>query len=141
MSTGNADVVRGFPLPRDTVDATPARQAFQILHFAFFAAPVIAGADKFVHLLTDWDRYLAPWVLRISPLSANALMRAIGVVEIVAGLIVLMKPRVGAWIVFLWMWAIIINLVTYPAYFDIALRDFGLSLGALALARLSEDFR
>jgi len=83
---------------------------------------------------------MAPWIANLSTIGAHNLMLLVGVVEIIAALIVAAKPRVGAWIVFLWLWGIIINLLTYPGYYDIALRDFGLSLGALALARLSRDF-
>jgi hypothetical protein len=127
-------------LAGDVVAAQPAKQAFRILHFAFFAIPIIAGIDKFLHLLADWNMYLAPWVVNVSPIPIRNLMEAIGVAEMIAGLIVAIKPRVGAWIVIAWLWAIILNLVTYPGYYDIAFRDFGLSLGALALARLSADF-
>jgi hypothetical protein len=118
---------------------TRARQAYQILHFGFVAAPVIAGADKFLHLLTNWDMYLAPVVARLSPIGGHDLMLVVGAIEIVAGLIVALKPRIGAYIVAAWLWGIIINLLLLPGFFDVALRDFGLSLGALALARLSAD--
>jgi len=119
----------------------PSYQAYQILHWGFVAAPILAGADKFLHLLCNWDQYLAPWIANLfSGLGAHNLMLIVGVVEIVAGIIVAAKPRVGAWIVFGWLWGIIINLLTYSGYYDIALRDFGLSLGALALARLSVEF-
>jgi hypothetical protein len=124
----------------DMVAATPARQAYQILHFAFVAAPLIAGIDKFSHVLVNWDQYLAPWIANLSPVGGHTLMQIIGIVEIIAALIVAFRPRMGAWIVFAWMWGIIINLVSFPGFYDIALRDFGLSLGALALARLSADF-
>jgi hypothetical protein len=124
----------------DMVAATPARQAYQILHFAFVAAPLIAGLDKFAHVLVNWDQYLAPWIANLSPIPGHSLMQIVGIVEIVAALIVAFKPRIGAWIVFAWLWAIIINLVSFPGFYDIALRDFGLSLGALALGRLSLDF-
>jgi hypothetical protein len=120
--------------------ATPARQAYQILHFGFAAAPIIAGLDKFLHVLTNWDMYLAPWIAHVSPIGGHNLMLLVGVIEIIAGLIVAFKPKIGAWIVFGWLWAIIINLLSYPGFYDIALRDFGLSLGALALARLSKEF-
>jgi hypothetical protein len=120
--------------------ATPARQAYWILYFAFIAAPILAGIDKFFHVLVNWDNYLAPWIANLSPIGAHNLMLLVGAIEIIAGLIVAIKPRIGAWIVFAWLWGIIINLLTYPGYFDIALRDFGLSLGALALARLSREF-
>ncbi len=140
MANAHAGTMHGFPTVRETVAAAPAKQAYYLLHFAFVAAPVIAGLDKFFHLLTNWDRYLAPWIANLSPIGAHNLMLVVGVIEIVAGLIVAFKPRVGAWIVFAWLWAIIINLLTYSGFYDIALRDFGLSLGALALARLSRDF-
>lgn len=140
MSHVHAGPLHGMPLIHDSIAASPARQAYQILHFAFVAAPLIAGLDKFFHLLVNWDQYLAPWVANLSPVSGHNLMLLIGVVEIIAGLLVAFKPRIGAWVVFAWLWAIIINLVTYPGFYDIALRDFGLSLGALALARLSKEF-
>jgi hypothetical protein len=100
----------------------------------------VAGIDKFLHLLVNWDQYLAPWIANLSPIGGHNLMLVVGVVEIIAGLIVAFRPRIGAWIVFAWLWLIIINLVTYPGYFDIALRDFGLSLGAVALGRLSKEY-
>lgn len=120
--------------------ATPAYQAYQILHFAFTIAPVVAGLDKFFHLLTNWDNYLAPAVARISPIGAHNLMLAVGVVEILAGLLVAIKPRIGAYVVCAWLLGIVFNLLIFPGYFDIALRDFGLALGALALGRLSRDY-
>ena len=140
MANGHADTMRGFPVAGATVAATPARQAYRILQFAFAVAPIVAGLDKFFHFLVNWDMYLAPRVAHLSTVPATYLMQAVGVIEIIAGLVVAFWPRVGAWIVFAWLWAIIINLVTYPGFYDIALRDFGLSLGALALARLSVDF-
>ena len=140
MSTGHAEPIRGWPVGHDVTAAVPAKQAYQVLHFGFVAAPVIAGIDKFSHLLVNWDMYLAPWIANLSPISAHSLMLLVGVIEIIAGVIVAFKPRVGAWIVFAWLWAIIINLLSYSGYYDIALRDFGLSLGAFALARLSKDF-
>src|ERR1051326_2939144 len=140
MSNGHADTLRGVPFVGSRAAAQPARQAYQLLHIAFVLAPVIAGLDKFFHLLVNWDKYLAPWIASLSPIGGHNLMLVVGVIEIVAGLIVAFWPRIGAWIVFAWLWAIIINLLTYSGYYDIALRDFGLSLGALALARLSKDF-
>lgn len=120
--------------------STPSRQAYQILHFGFVAAPVIAGIDKFSHLLVNWDLYLAPAIAKLSPVGGHGLMLAVGVIEIVAGLLVAFKPRIGAYVVAFWLWGIIINLLLIPNFFDVALRDFGLSLGALALARLSREF-
>src|SRR5205823_7853842 len=100
---------------------------------------ILAGLDKFFHLLVNWDHYLAPLVTRILPVSDHVFMLVVGVIEIVAGLVVALWPRIGAYVVMLWLWGIIINLLLIPGYYDIALRDFGLSLGALALARLSHE--
>src|ERR1041385_475181 len=119
---------------------SPTQQAYQILHIGFVLAPVIAGLDKFTHLLVNWDQYLAPWIANLSPIGAHQLMLIVGIIEVAAGLIVALKPRYGAWLVFAWLWLIIIDLLTYSGYYDIALRDFGLSLGALALARLSVEY-
>ena len=117
-----------------------AYQAYQILHWGFVAAPIITGADKFFHFLVNWDMYLAPWIPNLLHLPAHTFMMIVGVIEILAGLIVAFKPRIGAYIVAAWLVGIIINLLTIPGYFDIALRDFGLCLGALALGRLSQEF-
>jgi hypothetical protein len=119
------------------VEAEPARQAYHILHWGFVAAPTIAGIDKFTHLLTNWDQYLARSVEKILPMSGHAFMLLVGVVEIIAGLIVALRPRIGAWIVAAWLCGIIVNLLLVPGFYDIALRDFGLMLGAIALGRLS----
>jgi len=119
--------------------ASPAYQAYQILHIAFVVAPMIAGLDKFTHFLVNWDQYLSPLVPRFG-LSAHTFMLGVGVIEVVAGLIVAVAPRIGGWIVGLWLFGIVLNLLTIPAYFDVALRDFGLALGAFALARLSEEY-
>ena len=120
--------------------SSPSRQAYQLLHFAFVAAPIIAGVDKFLHLLVNWDMYLAPAIAKLLPVGGHGLMLAVGVIEIIAGLLVAFKPRIGAYVVTFWLWGIIINLLLIPSFFDVALRDFGLSLGALALARLSREF-
>jgi len=120
--------------------ATPAHQAHAILYAGFVLLPILAGLDKFFDLLVNWDGYLAPMVLRIVPVTAHQFMLAVGVIEIVAGLLVLIRPQIGAYVVMLWLWGIIVNLLLVPGFFDIALRDFGLSLGALALARLSHEF-
>jgi uncharacterized membrane protein YphA (DoxX/SURF4 family) len=114
----------------------PSHQAFQILRFGFTVAPIVAGLDKFFNLLTNWEQYLAPSVSNIVP--AHTFMMIVGIIEIVAGLVVLFKPRFGGYLVAVWMWGIILNLLLIPGFFDIALRDLGLSLGALALARLAE---
>jgi hypothetical protein len=121
--------------------STPAYQAYQILHLAFVVAPVAAGIDKFFHVLVNWDMYLAPAVAKLSPVGGHELMLAVGVVEIIAGILVALRPRIGAYVVAGWLLGIIVNLLLIPGYYDVALRDFGLSLGALALARLSQEFK
>jgi hypothetical protein len=120
--------------------SSPAYQAYQILHVAFVIAPVVAGFDKFFHLLVNWDMYLAPVIARLSPIGAHKLMLVVGVVEIIAGILVAIKPRIGAYVVCAWLLGIVINLLMIPGFFDVALRDFGLALGALALGRLSQEF-
>jgi len=115
-------------------------QAYQILHWGFAALPIIAGLDKFTHFLVNWDQYLAPWVARLVPLTVHSMMLIVGVVEIAAGLLVAIKPRIGAYVVCAWLIGIVVNLVTFPGFLDIALRDFGLALGALALGRLSRVY-
>jgi len=117
----------------------PAYQAYQILHFGFTVAPILAGLDKFFHLLTNWDMYLAPWIARMLPVGAHTFMQAVGAIEVIAGLLVAWKPRLGAPVVALWLVGIIVNLVGTGAYFDVALRDLGLALGALALWRLTYE--
>ena len=120
--------------------ASPGYQAFRILQVAFVAAPVLAGLDKFFHLLVNWDQYLPAVIARLSPIGGHNLMLGVGVIEIVAGLGVAWKPRIFAYVVAAWLIVIIANLLLIPGYFDIALRDFGLFLGALALTRLSQQF-
>jgi len=120
--------------------SSPAHQAYRILHFGFTVAPILAGLDKFFHLLVNWDQYLPRVVANISPVSPHSLMLIVGVIEIVAGIGVALKPRIFAYIVAAWLALIIINLLLIPGYFDVALRDFGLFLAALALARLSQQF-
>ena len=119
---------------------SPAYQAYQILHLAFVVAPILAGIDKFFHLLCNWDMYLAPWIARLSPVGGHNLMLGVGVVEVIAGLLVAVKPKIGAPIVALWLLGIIVNLVSMGTFFDIALRDLGLCLGACALWRLSLEY-
>lgn len=114
------------------------RQAYQILKFGFTVAPILAGLDKFTNLLTHWTQYVAPFVSNI--INASVLMHIVGVVEIAAGILVAVKPRIGAYVVSVWLVLIIVNLLLIPEYFDVALRDLGLALGALALGRLSEEF-
>jgi hypothetical protein len=124
----------------DNIASSPARQAFRILQFGFTVAPILAGLDKFSHLLVNWDQYLPGVIARVSPIQTHSLMLVVGVIEIVAGIGVALKPRIFAYIVAAWLAVIIINLLLIPGYFDVALRDLGLLLAALALARLSQQF-
>jgi uncharacterized membrane protein YphA (DoxX/SURF4 family) len=111
-----------------------------LLHVAFVVAPIVAGLDKFFHLLVDWDQYLAPIVPRALGGHGHEFMFAVGVIEIVAGLGVLLKPKIFAYVVAAWLLGIIVNLLLIPGYYDVALRDLGLCLAALALARLSTAY-
>ncbi len=140
ISTGAEGAFAGESSVRRRAAAAPAYQAYQILHVGFAAAPVIAGLDKFFHVLVNWDKYLAPSIARLSPIGGHGFMLAVGVVEIVAGILTAVKPKIGGYVVALWLLGIILNLLLIPDYFDVALRDFGLLLGALALARLSEEY-
>ena len=124
----------------DRVKADSAYQAFLLLRVAFTVAPILFGLDKFFGVLVDWEQYLAPWINDIVPGSASTAMHLIGVVEIAAGVLVALKPRYGAYVVAAWLAGIIVNLLTYSGYYDIALRDFGLLLGALTLARLAKVY-
>jgi hypothetical protein len=117
--------------------AEPGYQAFWMLRIAFTVAPILFGIDKFANVMVHWPKYLAPWINDIVPGTAQQAMYAVGVIEIVAGIVVFVKPRYGAWLVAAWLGGIVINLLTYSAFYDIALRDFGLMLGALTLARLA----
>ena len=129
--------------PDDPADARvhhAAYQAFVILRTAFTVAPILFGADKFVHLLVDWDRYLAPAIADLSPLTVHQTMSVVGVVEIVAGLLVAARPRIGSLVVAAWLAGIIVNLLLVPGFYDIALRDVGLLLAAVALNRLAGAF-
>ena len=114
------------------------RQAYLILRFGFTVAPIVAGLDKFLHLLVNWDQYLPEITNRLVGGHGHELMLAVGVIEIVAGIGVAVKPRIFAYVVAAWLLLIILNLLAVPGYFDIALRDLGLMLGALALGRLSQ---
>jgi hypothetical protein len=116
---------------------SPVYQAYQLLHVAFVVAPILAGLDKFFHLLVDWDKYLAPIAVQVLGGHGHEFMLGVGVIEIIAGIGVLLKPRIFACVVAIWLLGIIGNLLLIPGYYDIALRDVGLCLAALALGRLS----
>jgi hypothetical protein len=115
--------------------------AFTLLRTTFTVAPIVFGLDKFFNLLTDWQGYLAPLVDRLVPGTGHQLMLSVGVVEIVAGVLVAVRPQIGGYVVAAWLGGIIMNLLLIPGFYDVALRDFGLLLAALALARLARAFR
>ncbi|HEV7450900.1 MAG TPA: DoxX family membrane protein [Pseudonocardiaceae bacterium] len=123
-----------------TARSDPAYRAFLLLRTVFAVAPIIFGLDKFTNLLVDWPTYLAPWIDGIVPGTAQQAMYAVGLIEVVAGIAVAIAPRFGAWLVAAWLTGIIINLLTFPGYFDIALRDVGLLVGAIALAQLATHY-
>jgi hypothetical protein len=120
--------------------ADPAEQAFMILRAAFTVAPILFGLDKFFHLMVNWDAYLAPALSDPLPFTPHQLMYAVGVIEVIAGIVVAIHPRLGAPIVAAWLVGIIVNLLLIPGFYDVALRDFGLFLAALALARLATTY-
>jgi uncharacterized membrane protein YphA (DoxX/SURF4 family) len=125
-------------IPAGVADRGPAYQAYQLLHLGFIAAPILAGLDKYLEILTDWDKYLAPVFANL--LGAETFMLVVGIIEIVAGIGVAVKPRIFAYVVAAWLAGIILNLLLLGDYYDVALRDLGLMLGALALGRLSQVY-
>jgi hypothetical protein len=131
--------LRPIPIPkREALTRDPSAQAFMLLRIAFTVAPILFGLDKFAEILTnDWTRYLSTEFNHILPGSAADAMHIVGVVEIAAGLVVAVVPRFGGLLVAGWLGGIILNLLLVGGYGDIALRDFGLLIGALALARLA----
>jgi uncharacterized membrane protein YphA (DoxX/SURF4 family) len=124
----------------ERLKADPAYQAFVLMRIAFTVAPILFGLDKFFNVMVDWEIYLAPWINDIVPGSASTAMHLVGAIEIVAGVFVALKPRYGAYVVAAWLGGIVVDLLTYSGYYDIALRDFGLMLGALSLARLASRY-
>jgi hypothetical protein len=133
-SSSSRDAVAA-PVPAEGTGA--GYQAFMLLRVAFTVAPIAFGLDKFFNVMTDWPRYLAPWVDDLLPGSAQDVMYLVGGIEILAGVLVALKPRYGAPLVAAWLAGIIVNLLTFPGWYDVALRDFGIMLGALALTRLA----
>jgi uncharacterized membrane protein YphA (DoxX/SURF4 family) len=141
----SADVHAGLHLDGTSEDRQaqwrdPRYQAFTLLRVAFTVAPIAFGIDKFFNVLVHWPDYLAPWINDIVPGTGQELMYVVGAIEILAGVIVALKPRYGAYVVAAWLAGIIISLLTYSGYYDIALRDFGLMLAALTLARLASVY-
>jgi hypothetical protein len=118
----------------------PAYQAFWLLRVGFAVAPVLFGLDKFLDWLVDWRVYLAPELNDVIPGSAHQAMLAVGVIEVIAGIVVALRPRVGGYLVAAWLGGIIVNLLVLGDFYDVALRDVGLLLGALTLARLASAF-
>ena len=139
MTSAVAAALQPVPFPRlSTLRGDPAAQAFLLLRVAFTVAPILFGVDKFAGVLTDdWTRYLAPAFDDVIPGSASDAMHIVGVVEILAGLVVAVAPRFGGLLVAGWLGGIIVNLLIVGGNGDVALRDFGLLLGALTLARLA----
>ena len=125
------------PAPSAATGSPGSRQAFLLLRTVFTVAPILFGLDKFVGLLTDWEQYLASQIDALIPGTAHQAMLAVGVVEILAGLLVAVAPRIGGYVVAAWLAGIIVNLLLIGDFYDVALRDFGLLVGALALARLA----
>jgi uncharacterized membrane protein YphA (DoxX/SURF4 family) len=115
-------------------------QAFALLRLTFTVAPIAFGLDKFFNVMVDWPTYLAPWINDIAPGSGQDFMYFVGVIEILAGVAVALKPHYGAYVVAAWLAGIIINLLTHSGFYDVALRDFGLMLAALTLARLASVY-
>jgi hypothetical protein len=135
----NRPNVRSFE-GTSVVGSQPSYQAYQILRLGFTVAPILFGLDKFFNLMVNWEQYLPPFVNNLIGGQGRYFMLAVGVVEVIAGLGVAFKPRVFAYVVSAWLLLIIVNLLMIPGYFDIALRDFGLAIGAFALARLSQQY-
>jgi hypothetical protein len=140
VSTAAAGTASGTLSRRERLKIDPTYQAFWLLRIGFTVAPIVFGADKFADLLTNWDKYLAPWVSNLLPGTPHHIMYGVGAIEVVAGLAVLVKPRIGGYLVALWLGGIIVNLLSIHGYYDVAVRDFGLLLAALTLARLAKAF-
>jgi hypothetical protein len=133
-------VTATHPATGTATRANPAYQAFLVLRTVFTVAPILFGLDKFANVLTDWSVYLAPWLDDLVPGTATQAMYAVGVVEIAAGVVVALAPRFGGWLVAAWLAGIIVNLLTLSGFYDVALRDFGLLVAAVALARLASAY-
>lgn len=114
-----------------------AAKVQQLMRYTYGLVPIVAGLDKFTNLLTDWKNYIAPWLTSMLPFSASTFMSIVGVIEIIAGIIVLIRPRIGGYIVMAWLIAIAINLISSGHYYDVAVRDLVMAIGAFSLARLS----
>ncbi|WP_221627053.1 tRNA (5-methylaminomethyl-2-thiouridylate)-methyltransferase [Pontibacter sp. Tf4] len=107
--------------------------ATNLLKYTYGLVPIVAGLDKFTHLLTDWNKYLAPVVADMLPFSVNTFMSIVGVIEIIAGVLVLIRPKIGSLVVCLWLVGIALNLLLSGEYFDVAVRDLVMAIGAFSL--------
>jgi hypothetical protein len=116
---------------------TQIKQLQTLLKFTYGLVPIVAGADKFTNILTNWEQYLNPGIKQMLPLGEHAFMMIVGVIEIVAGIIVLAKPAIGAWIVSAWLVLIALTLIFSGHYLDVAVRDIVMAIGAFVLAKLS----
>lgn len=141
MSTTNASPTtdRTAAVAHHTLNE-PAFAAYSILRYGFIALPLLMGLDKFFNVLTDWPSYLASWIADLSPMSPQGTMYVVGVIEIIAAVAMVIKPRYASYVVAAWLALIIVDLLSYSGFYDVALRDFGLLLAALALARLASVY-
>lgn len=115
-------------------------QVYKLLRYTYGLVPIVAGLDKFTNILTDWKSYLSATVQSMLPFSASTFMYIVGVIEIIAGVLVLIRPRIGAYVVMAWLVAIALNLVISGHYFDVAVRDLVMAIGAFSLGRLAAVF-
>ena len=132
-------ITAGYNADAGTTTTTTANKVTNILKWTFGLVPIVAGADKFLHLLTNWDQYLAPSIANILPFSAHIFMLIVGVIEIVAGVLVLVRPVIGSLVVCLWLVGIAINLLIGGQYFDVVVRDLVMAIGAYCLFTLAKD--
>ena len=132
-----ATITSNYAKPASEATATKVDRVTTLLYWTYGLVPIVAGADKFAHILTDWNKYLAPIVTDVIPLTPQAFMSIVGVIEIIAGIIVLVKPRIGSLIVGCWLIGIVINLLLTGQYYDIAVRDAVMAIGAFSLYILS----
>lgn len=138
MKTVAADI-RSTQSTQVTTTRTAVERVVQILKLTYGLVPIVAGADKFFHILVNWDQYLAPAIANMLPFSPHTFMLIVGVIEIVAGILVLVKPRLGSLIVGLWLLGIALNLLISGQYFDIAVRDIVMAIGAFCLFTLTNE--
>ena len=123
------------------VATTQTDKVITLLRWTYGLVPVVAGADKFMHVLTDWDKYLAPAIANMLPMSAHTFMNIVGIIEIIAGVLVLIKPRIGSLVVGVWLIGIAINLLLTGQYYDVAVRDTVMAIGAFSLFILTSHNR